>query len=212
LLVFAQKERLRWADLSLREVLSGVARLLPLLPLAERMELLVFVSQLLRLKAFALLPVERKDEPTEILSSSTGERVLKGIAECLPLWERQIAEQSFRLRRPASETEVEGEVVITGLTQIRLVKAYEEVILRWRRRQAVHRLEPFPFSAEEVEEQLVGLFRQASSWSLTQLWGELVPHPMYKAMAFLFLLLWIQEGKVALSVESPWCATLSWRG
>jgi len=203
-------------DLSLRETLEAAAQLLPALSMEERMEILVFLSHLLRLKAFALLPQGERPaqevEGSDLYRTVNGSQVFSAFREgsLLAEWERRIARAQYVLARPASLGE-SGEKVITGLTQLRLVRAYEEVLLRFRKRQAVHRPAPLPFVPEEVEEELQSRFRERLRWGLQELWETLRPHALYRAMAFLFLLSWIQEGRIAIEGSTPWQVVLSWR-
>lgn len=214
LLTFAQRARIRWGDLSLEELLSAMLSILSSLPLEERIELLLFVSHLLRLKAFALLPARALTEELEETSSpesrpSTGpislwERVSTE-------WEKLLQASQYRLPRPPADPSIPVATVITGLTQMRLFRNYEEVVRRYHRRHAVHRPTPLPFSPEEVENQLQQLLEEKSRLTLRRLWDQLLPHPIYRAMAFLLLLSWIQEGHVALTWHSPWDVELSWQ-
>ncbi len=209
LLVFAQRARLSWQDLSLSELLNGLVTLFPHLSLEEQAELLVFASQLLRLKAFALLPAPpppaaaEPSPPPPSFSSFP-------LAAILEVWEPRLAEQAFRWPRPNSPQAVEREKVITGLSAFRLVRAYQEVLERLRRRQSRARLTAPPFTLEEVEASLVSFFQESPTWPLNLLWQRLYPHPFYRAMAFLLLLDWIQEGRLLLHAEDPWSARLSW--
>lgn len=203
-------------DLSLRETLEAAAQLLPALSMEERMELLVFLSHLLRLKAFALLPQgerpAQEEEGADSYRAVNGSQFFSAFGEgsLLAEWERRIARAQYFLARPASPGE-QGEKVIIGLTQLRLVRAYEEVLLRLRKRQAVHRPLPLPFVPEEVERELQVRFLEQSQWVLQELWETLRPHPLYRAMAFLFLLTWIQEGRLTIEILTPWQVVLSWR-
>lgn len=216
LLFFAQKSRISWMDLSLREILDASAKLLPALSMEERMELLVFLSHLLRLKAVALLPygerLPQAEEGSETYQAPNGSQGFSAFREgpLLAEWERRIARAQYFLARPASPEE-QGEKVIIGLTQMRLVRAYEEVLLRLRKRHSVHRVAPLPFVPEEVEQELQNRFLERVQWVLQELWETLRPHPLYRAMAFLFLLAWIQEGRVGVEISTPWQVVLSWR-
>jgi len=209
LLVFAQRARLSWRDLSLSKLFNGLVTLFPHLSLEEQAELLVFVSHLIRLKALALLPAP--PQPTQAEPSPEQPSWASfPLAAILEAWEPLLSEQAFRWPRPASPQAVEGEKVITGLSAFRLVRAYQEVLQRLRRRQTRTRLTAPPFTLEEVEASLVSFFQESPTWPLDQLWQRLYPHPFYRAVAFLLLLDWIQEGRLLLQAEDPWSARLSW--
>ncbi|MCS6894665.1 MAG: hypothetical protein NZZ60_00765 [Bacteroidia bacterium] len=215
LLLFAQRAQIRWEDLSLEELLSAAVNLLPSLPLEERIGLLLFLSHLLRIKAFSLLPnrqlLEESAEPSSTSSQglALGPRLWESISES---WANLIRQSHYRLPRPSEvPASVEAEPVITGLSLMRLYRAYEETVRRYHRRHVVHRLTPPPFSPEEVEEHLMRLFEDKPRVLLSHLWTELLPHPIYRAMAFLLILFWIQEGHLAVNAESPWAVELSWQ-
>lgn len=214
LLTFAQRAQIKWDDLSLEELFSAMLSILPSLPLEERIEMLLFISHLLRLKAFALLPAhsiaeeETEAAPAAHPAAAPGSSLWDRVS---PEWDKLIRENRYRLARPESEAPVPAAVVISGLTQMRLFRAYEEVVRRYHRRHAVHKPAPLPFSPEEVEHQLLRLFEEKPRFALKRLWEQLLPHPIYRAMAFLLLLSWIQEGHLSLVWQSPWEVELSWQ-
>jgi len=213
LLTFAQRAQIRWEDLSLEELFSAMLSILPSLPLEERIEMLLFISHLMRLKAFALLPARLPAEEEEV-SPTTPSATLSGGSlweKVKTEWEKLLHENRYRLPRPETEAPVPAATVITGLTQMRLFRAYEELVRRYHRRHAVHKLAPLPFSPEEVESQLMRLFEESPRLSLKRLWEQLLPHPIYRAIAFLLLLSWIQEGHLSLVWQSPWDVELSWQ-
>ncbi|MCS7152968.1 MAG: hypothetical protein NZ989_03375 [Bacteroidia bacterium] len=215
LLAFAQRAQIKWEDLSLEELFSAMVSILPSIPLEERVELILFLSHLLRLKALSLLPLAPSAEESGEESHSQGQaagstgpfkwELLEAI------WNAKLRENQYRLSRPPSSEGIEAIPMISGLTQMRLFRAYEEVVRRYHRRHAVHRPLPLPFTPEEVEAQLLRVFEEKPQLSLSQLWAQLLPHPLYKAMAFLLILLWIQEGHLSLEWHSPWDVQLSWR-
>lgn len=208
--VFAERARLSWQDLSLSELFTALVALLPDLALEERMELLVFASHLLRLKALALLPVPLQVDEADPETEGSLARAFP-LPELLQAWEPLLAQQAYRWPRPVAVEALEGEKFIAGLTAFRLVRAYQEVLQRRRRRQERARLAAPPFTLEEVEADLASYFQQNRSWRLSELWQCLQPHPFYRAVAFLVLLGWIQEGHLLLQIENPWSAQLSWR-
>lgn len=210
LLVFAERARLSWQDLSLSELFAALVTLLPDLALEERMELLVFASHLIRLKALALLPVPLQAGQVE---SQTEGSVPPSFpfAELLRSWEPLIERQAYRWPRPTPTEALEKERFITGIPVFRLVRAYQEVLERMRRRQARAALAAPPFTLEEVEANLLGYFQQCPTWWLSELWQRLYPHPFYRAVALMVILGWIQEGRLLLQVEDLWSARLSWR-
>lgn len=214
LLTFAQRARIRWEDLSLEELLSAMLSILPGIPFEERIELLLFVSHLLRLKAFALLPAHSLTEEPEAPTSTQSTPVSSSVSIWERIgaeWEKLIQISQHRLPRPPTEPSVPAATVITGLTQMRLFKSYEEVVRRYHRRHAVHRPAPLPFSPEEVENHLLQLFGENPQLTLRRFWERLLPHSIYRAMAFLLLLSWIQEGQVTLCWHTPWEVELSWQ-
>lgn len=217
LLTFAQRAQIRWEDLSVAELFTALLSILSEVPLEERIELLLFISHLLRLKAFALLPsVSVAASAEEPASGNSGS--LNGTGKKVSLWERigtqwekLMAEARYRLPHPCSPSQEEVPQPIVGLSQMRLFRAYEDILRRYHRRHAVHRLAPLPFSAEEVESHLVQLFSETPYLSLSKLWLQLLPHPVYRAMAFLTILTWIQEGTLSLNWHSPWEVELAWQ-
>lgn len=215
LLLFAQRAQVRWQDLSLEEFLSAAMNLLPSLPLEDRIGLLLFLSHLLRIKAFALLPAHQLmgDLTEDVVSAPEIKEPKTRFWEALhETWGNLMRQNHYRLARPTEkDPTIDTEPVITGLSLMRLYRAYEELVKRYHKRYLVHRVTPPPFSPEEVEEQLIRLFEERPWVSLARLWEELLPHPIYKAMAFLLILFWIQEGHLAVKVESPWAVELSWQ-
>ncbi|MCX8112560.1 MAG: hypothetical protein N3E49_05110 [Bacteroidia bacterium] len=210
LLTFAQRAQIRWEDICLEELFSAMLAILPALPLEERIEVLLFVSHLMRLKAFSLLPTPNQSEetpetpPTFSKADSFWEKVSH-------VWEPLIQESLYRLSRSAEKPPETAEPVILGLTPMRLFRTYEEMVRRYHRRQAVHRPTPLPFTPEEVETHLVRIFEHKPTQLLSHLWSQLLPHPIYKALAFLMILVWIQEGTLSLTLKSPWDVELSWQ-
>lgn len=211
-LVLAQREPLDWAQLSAQEALAAALQLLPALPLEERMELLVFLAHLLRLKALALLPLPPAVEEESLTPSSNGNGAAlfpyKVLAEH---WEARIEQQSHRLPRGSFEA-ISAEPPLVGLSQVRLLQAYKSVLERLQKRQTAHAPLPLPFSPEAVAQDLAELFTQAPDWRLSDLWKQLRPEPLYRAMAFLWLLVWVQEQRVAIQQQSICEVWLSWQG
>lgn len=213
LLTFAQRAQIRWEDLSLEELFSAMLSILPSLPLEERIEMLLFISHLLRLKAFALLPARLLTEEGEAPPAAQSTTLSGGglWEKVRAEWEKLLHESRYRLPRPETDTPIPAATIITGLSQMRLFRAYEELVRRYHRRHAVHKLAPLPFAPEEVETQLLRLFEERPRFPLKRLWEKLLPHPIYRAMAFLLLLSWIQEGHLSLVWQSPWDVELSWQ-
>lgn len=212
LLVLAQREPLDWSQLSVQEVLAAAMQLLPALPLEARMELLVFVAHLVRFKAFSLLPTptlpEEEPSPLSANGSSATPQSYKVLAE---QWGAQIERESYRLPRGRFE-DVSPEPPVVGLSQVRLLQAYKSLLERLRKRQSVHTPEPLPFSPEAVAQDIEGLFAEAAQWKLSDLWQQLRRDPLYRAMAFLWLLVWVHQQRLALQQQSVCEVWLTWQG
>lgn len=210
-LVLAQRETLDWSQLSTQEALAAAQQLLPSLPLEERMELLVFLAHLLRLKAFALLPLPPVEEEPVHPSPNGNHATAASYKAIAQLWEERITQQSSRLPRGSFE-QIEVESPVVGLTQMRLFQAYKSMLERLQKRLAVHSPEPLPFSPEVVAQELKTFFARSARWSLSTLWERLRPEALYRAVAFLWLLVWIQEQRLAIQQQSVCEVWLIWQG
>lgn len=209
-LVLAQRETLDWSQLSTQEAFAAAQQLLPSLPLEERMELLVFLAHLLRLKAFALLPLPLVEEES-LHPSPNGKHAAASYKAMAQLWEGRIQQQSYRLPRGSFE-KIGVEPALVGLTQMRLFQAYKSMLERLQKRLAVHSPEPLPFSPEAVAQELETFFARSARWSLSALWDRLRPEALYRAVAFLWLLVWIQEQRLAIQQQSVCEVWLMWQG
>ncbi|MCS7188880.1 MAG: hypothetical protein NZ933_03690, partial [Bacteroidia bacterium] len=209
---FAQREYLRWSDVSIYKVVEAIVAFLPTLPLEEGIETLVLISRLLRLKVFALLPVPPTDKAERLPSEGAWVKE-NGVSRLSPMllqeWERRITLQKFRWARLPGREEEKASPAIESITPMRLFQAYMRILKEYCSWQA-YAPTPLPFSPEQVQSELHALFTSSQTWSLQRLWESLFPHPLYRAIAFLFLLAWIHEGRILIKQTSIWEAELYW--
>lgn len=208
LLLFARRAELRWEDLSLLSLLEASKPLLSHLPLEDQMEILLFMAQLLQLKVRGILPLPPEREPTEEEPLAPEPSSREKYESFLRFWEEKTSVSVYRLPRPHPPLP-EGEA-LAPISALQLLRIYAQVIERFHKHQQTYTPPALPFSPQEVEAHLRSLFEKERRWRLCTLWNELPPIPLYRAIAFLQLLFWLQEGHLVLEEASLWDAVLFW--
>ncbi|MCS6789705.1 MAG: hypothetical protein NZ580_01795 [Bacteroidia bacterium] len=208
LLLFARRAELHWEDLSLLTLLEASKPLLNHLPLEDQMEVLLFMAQLLQLKARGILPMPPETEPAEALASPPISPPQEKYEPFLQFWEERTSVSKYRLARPnPSLPEAEA---LAPISALRLLRTYAQVIERFHKLQRTYSPPALPFSPQEVEAYLRNLFMQQSRWKLRTLWIQLPQAPLYRAMVFLQILFWLQERRIVLEEATLWDAVLFW--
>ncbi|MCS7162662.1 MAG: hypothetical protein NZ958_04970 [Bacteroidia bacterium] len=211
LLLFAQRAEIKWADIDILELIERVSAILEEIDLEARVEVLFFLTQLVRWRAFALLPLPLLESPSTKPPPSSPPP--SPLPQQLYLWwlERMTA-QAYRLARPTSATPLRPLAEIVGLSAFRLLRAYMEVAEAYLQRHRRHLLSQWPFREEEVVQALEALFHQQPRWLFSALRARLSANRFYQMLAFLRLLHWVYEAKVHINLHSLWEAEFFWVG